>query len=581
MKHIITRSLFKVLLLLACLWSVGSMASTVKRLDVKAVLHKDGTATIEERWLISLDHSDAKTEWYVAHRLMDGMSIENLSVEGFVPGHEGLTSFETLSEWDIDASREEKTGKCGLAKKGQEVCWGFGDWGEHEYVVRYDIRHLVKSYDTCDGFNHCFVDMNCTVELATVTITAADNIALSEENTRRWGFGYEGSIVFEGNDVVATPEETIGNGRRIIIMLEMDKGMFSPDTKADESWADRKQRALDGSDYEDAGDDDWTFWDWVWTIGLFIGCIILYVCSDLIASLALALLWLALCVLWWIVSLSPLRTWRRRKKLGIAEGRYFRDIKGEWTLTKNKMVMDDLAYITGMSNERIIGALLLKLMAKGDVTIVRDKYEGKVTEMLKIVNPVTEIGDVAKGDDQLCRHALKLLTLASGKDLILQPDEFQKWCKVKSHAPTLKSFLKLLETKCDKQYIERNAADLYGLKAFLKDFSLLGERSMMEVKLWDEYMVYAEFFGLADEVRAEMKKICPEYLEVSKLGQSLEVAQETHIVGLFSGSIYTSASNAVERAAQRSSSHTSSGFSSFSSSSGGGGYSGGGGGGGR
>ena len=104
---------------------------------------------------------------------------------------------------------------------------------------------------------------------------------------------------------------------------------------------------------------------------------------------------------------------------------------------------------------------------------------------------------------------------------------------------------------------------------------------MMEVKLWDEYMVYAEFFGLADEVRAEMKKICPEYLEVSKLGQSLEVAQETHIVGLFSGSIYTSASNAVERAAQRSSSHTSSGFSSFSSSSGGGGYSGGGGGGGR
>ena len=45
---------------LAVLPSVGSMASVVKRIDVKAVLHKDGTAAIEERWLINLDNSDAK-----------------------------------------------------------------------------------------------------------------------------------------------------------------------------------------------------------------------------------------------------------------------------------------------------------------------------------------------------------------------------------------------------------------------------------------------------------------------------------------------------------------------------------------
>jgi uncharacterized membrane protein len=101
----------------------------------------------------------------------------------------------------------------------------------------------------------------------------------------------------------------------------------------------------------------------------------------------------------------------------------------------------------------------------------------------------------------------------------------------------------------------------------------------MEVKLWDEYMVYAEFFGIADKVRKEMQAICPEYLKMSKIGQSLNVAQEDDIVYMFSDSIYTATSSAVARAAARS--RSSSGFSSRSSHGGGGGCSGGGGGGGR
>ena len=117
------------------------------------------------------------------------------------------------------------------------------------------------------------------------------------------------------------------------------------------------------------------------------------------------------------------------------------------------------------------------------------------------------------------------------------------------------------------------------MKAFLEDFSLIGERRMMEVALWDQYLVYAAFFGIADKVRAEMGKICPDYLKMSKLIQSLDVAQESNIVYSFSSSIYMSSTSAIQRAADRS--RSSSGFSSFSSSGGGGGFSGGGGGGGR
>ena len=572
------------LLLLACLWSVGSMASTVKRLDVKAVLHKDGTATIEERWLISLDHSDAKTEWYVAHRLMDGMSIENLSVEGFVPGHEGLTPFETLSEWDIDASREEKAGKCGLAKKGQEVCWGFGDWGEHEYVVRYNLTNLVKDYDTNDGFNYCFVDMDCTVEQARIVITAADSILLSEANTRRWAFGFEGNIVFEGNSIVATPNGPLSKGMRMIVMLEFDKDMFQPATTSGESWESRKQRALDGSDFrqDNAEEEDWGFWDWVLYGFLFLLGLLAYFSIDLVVTLLFSLAWMLLCAAWWVVSLAPLRKWYKRKKLGIEKDNYFREVEKDWTLVKNKTVIDDLSYFYGMSNQNVIGALLLKLMAKGDVTIVREKYKNEEKEMLKIVRPLKEIDQNAKGDDRLACHVLKLLTMASGDDLVLQPKEFDSWCRKKSNKTDIQNFMKALEGKSDDEYTKQHAAHLFGLKSFLQDFTLLNERSTMEVGLWDQYLVYAEFFGLADQVRKDMEKICPEYLKLSNITKSLDVSTSVDrgdVIYMFSDSIYTATTNAVERMAERSTS--SSGFSSYSSIGGGGGYSGGGGGGGR
>ena len=136
-----------------------------------------------------------------------------------------------------------------------------------------------------------------------------------------------------------------------------------------------------------------------------------------------------------------------------------------------------------------------------------------------------------------------------------------------------------LEVKTDKEYIKQNAADLFGLKAFLSDFSLLNERGMMEVGLWDQYLIYAEFFGLADQVRKEMAKVWPEYMQMSNITKSLDVATEDGIVYMFSDSIYTATTNTIERIAERSSS--SSGFSSYSSSGGGGGFSGGGGGGGR
>lgn len=99
----------------------------------------------------------------------------------------------------------------------------------------------------------------------------------------------------------------------------------------------------------------------------------------------------------------------------------------------------------------------------------------------------------------------------------------------------------------------------------------------MEVKLWDNYMVYAEFFGIADQVRKDMKEVWPEYMEMSRLAQSIEVAEaKEDVVYMFSDTIYSSATDAIAMLFNRKSSG-SDGHGVWSSLGGGGGYSGGGG----
>ena len=288
--------------LLVFLSLADGMGSTVKKLDIKVELQHNGTALIEERWLIDVDKKDAKTEWYVAHNGLDGMRIEHLSMEGYIPWEKKNMPYKTLSKWDLDASRMQKAGKCGLSNNGREICWGFGDYGLHEYIVRYHLTNLVKSYDTCDGFNHCFVHMNCRLDTVQVTIKMKDTIQLSTDNVRRWAFGFEGNCIIRDNNIIARPNNGLANGSKMIIMLEFKKGIFEPATTASETWEERKQRALSGSDYEEKGEDNY------WGEQLFKGLLVIFFVFLRFSIMLIGLLlFYVFRVVWWVVSLSPLR----------------------------------------------------------------------------------------------------------------------------------------------------------------------------------------------------------------------------------------------------------------------------------
>ena len=114
---------------------------------------------------------------------------------------------------------------------------------------------------------------------------------------------------------------------------------------------------------------------------------------------------------------------------------------------------------------------------------------------------------------------------------------------------------------------------VFGLKKFLKEFTLANERHVSELGLWKDYLVYAELFGIADQVRADMQKINPEFEKMAKIYQ--DMCDRTVVPELMATTLY--GSRLAQKAIAR---ERSGGGGGSASMGGGGGFSGGGSGGG-
>lgn len=103
-----------------------------------------------------------------------------------------------------------------------------------------------------------------------------------------------------------------------------------------------------------------------------------------------------------------------------------------------------------------------------------------------------------------------------------------------------------------------------GLKKYMKDYSLLDEKEVPAVAIWEKYLVFATAFGIANEVIKQLKLVYPDFEDISTINSTtLFIAMNTDFNRTFSSAINTSMS------------------SSYSSATGGGGGFSGGGGGGR
>ena len=244
----------------------------------------------------------------------------------------------------------------------------------------------------------------------------------------------------------------------------------------------------------------------------------------------------------------------------------------------------------GYKESNIFGAIILKWVRNNKIVFKNEK--------VGLFNKETSVIDLTLKptfDNEIEKELFEVMYDASG-DGMLETRELEKWCR-KNYSKFFNLFKKIENNEikrlksenhiyertnkeeCKKKnvmddVIYEDSIKLYGLKKFLEEFSSINTKEVMEVKLWDEYLMFAYLFGIADKVAKQFKDMYPEIIEQM---QEQNFDYDTLIFVNHISMRSVSAASSARAAAES----YSSGGGGFSSGGGGGGSFGGGGGGSR
>ena len=542
----------KICLLLGLLVSATSVFSypNLYDLNIKVILSKNGDARITETREMYID--DEGTECYIGLANMGESQVKDLTVSD-----ETGTRFINV-DWDVDETRDWKTYKCGIVttSRGYELCWGLGDEGERTYTTSYTITGLVRGYPDADAIRHVFLDTSVSPkpDHAKITIMTADTtMVINPDSCGIWGFRFEGNLWFENGTIVAETTKAMSEEAGLFIMVQFPKGMFEPTIWENDTFENKKGEAFEGSDYASSDDDeDMTWFEWVIFFLIYGVSALAAVCS----------------FVWHIFTV-----WHARRKAN-KDLMWYRDIPLNGNLQEANNILNAYKYMHTDYNN-LMSACILKLIQLGAITIeTRPNIKGEM-EPNFVIHELKNFGN----QPVLMRKIFNIFKNAAGSDTVLEPKELKQYMKSTCNQSITDSFINTLHTKTSiSKYKDReeDVRQLFGLRKFLKEFTLLDERGVDEVKLWKDYMVYATLFGIADRVIKEMKKVNPEYFNMDQVANQMA---DNMTLPLIYSTLHRSTSSAVASKAARE--HRSSGGGGHSSwGGGGGGFSGGGGGGG-
>ena len=514
----------KICLLLGLLISATSVFSrpSLNNLDIKVVLSKNGDARITETREMYID--DEGTECYIGLANMGESQVKDLTVSD-----ETGTRFINV-DWDVDETRDWKTYKCGIVttSRGYELCWGLGDEGERTYTTSYTITGLVRGYPDADAIRHVFLDTSVSPkpDHAKITIMTADTtMVINPDSCGIWGFRFEGNLWFENGTIVAETTKAMSEEAGLFIMVQFPKGMFEPTIWENDTFENKKGEAFEGSDYASSDDDeDMTWFEWVIFFLIYGVSALAAVCS----------------FVWHIFTV-----WHARRKAN-KDLMWYRDIPLNGNLQEANNILNAYKYMHTDYNN-LMSACILKLIQLGAITIeTRPNIKGEM-EPNFVIHELKNFGN----QPVLMRKIFNIFKNAAGSDTVLEPKELKQYMKSTCNQSITDSFINTLHTKTSiSKYKDREeeVRQLFGLRKFLKEFTLMDERGVGEVKLWKDYMIYATLFGIADRVIKEMKKVNPEYFNMDQVANQMA---DNMTLPLIYSTLHHSTSSAVAAKAAR------------------------------
>lgn len=548
----------RVLLTIALVLAAATLgAQSITNVSVTADVKSDGSAHIVQVWDANVTSG---TEWYIPIENLGDMEITNLSVSenGYAYQSEG-------DHWDVDRSLEQKARRCGIVRKRNavELCWGQGSMGHHVWTASFDAKGLVQAFDDYDGFNFMFVNPGLgRIGHASVTIqNATEGPAWNSDNVKVWAFGFNGNIAVEEGKIVCESHGAMPSSHKIIIMARFDKGMLSPAVSREGSFEKLQEKAFKGSDYKSEEGN----------MRLFAIVVLLF-----------SVLPLTIVLVWLIVQKATGRVYSK-KMYGVRKiTDWHHDVPQEGHLLAAYYVLSKGdRFIPKDRSRDLIGACMLKwVLEKKAIPI---QVAGRKTRY------DLQLKDDVEFDSPAELKLYNMVKEAAGDNKILEANEMERWSK--KHCETILQWPEtaLEEGKGYLQWMDRldergrsteigkeKAREVIGFKNYLKDFTLSDERSVPEVTLWKDYLVFAQLYGIANEVTAQLKKLYPADFDQFAQQYNTNSSMLSTFINLNRLMTYNSIMNATNAMAASQSSGRIGGGGGFSSFGGGGGFSGGG-----
>lgn len=575
-----TKNICKILSLLIVVLFILSMGNVyaanhrLESLDINVFINSDGSARIKENRVANLVEG---TESYI---IIDNLG--NSEITDFVV-YENGNKYQNVGNWNIDLSKEEKNNKNGIVttSSGYELCWGIGEYGKHVYDLEYTVTNFVEQLNDSQMMFWQFVNPDTNIPPENVTVTITSESEFSEEQEKIWAFGFSGNVEFENGKVVATSDRALSSNNSVILLIKLPQGMFATEKIRNENFQDIEDQAFIGSDYDKGAQPDngqytdnqpYDPYENNSRVDVF-GII-----RTIFPVLFIFLFVFGIGKSTKNGSKSPHKFGNRYKE------EYFRDYPYEG----NFLDIYYIPYMMGKANfENLLTGFILKWINEDRIATVEEEVGWvfkKDSTNLMFLNKV-------QLHHSLENELFLMMLTAAGSNEILEEKEFTRWARTNytkidrwEEEVIEYSKIKLQELgyldKTEKKILfftvpdykltemgQDTEANIYRYINYLNDFSLLNEHEAINVKIWDNIMIWAGFLGLTEVVKKQFEKLYPNY------------SQETVYRG---NSIFLTshlASN-ISSAKVQAQTARSSGSGGGSSMGGGGGFSGGGSGGG-
>ena len=189
-------------------------------------------------------------------------------------------------------------------------------------------------------------------------------------------------------------------------------------------------------------------------------------------------------------------------------------------------------YDLGSRDENFFGALILKWIHDGNVKLEKD------TNNIIFVNKPINCSEIEKKMfHYMCQASRYGGNSNDNSSITLERSEFIKWCESNTDKILywfsdvldleIKKMVKegkiipikvkqsrsyTLAYKVDDSMMEE-AEKLAGLKKFLEEFSVIKNREPIEIELFNQYLIFAQLFGIADKVDKRFHELYPDFIQ--------------------------------------------------------------------